>query len=188
MKKHVLFIHGAGEGAYDEDKKLADSLQKALGDDYNVVCPQMPNGDNPEYAAWKAHIDKTLSSLDNADRVIFAGHSLGASVLLKYLTEAEASIRESIVGIFLIAAPYWGAKDWEFEGFALREGFADKLPIETPIHLYHSRDDEWVPFSHLALYREKLPQASVREFDGRGHQFNDDLSQVAVDITNLTIL
>lgn len=26
MKKHVLFIHGAGEGAYEEDRLLAASL------------------------------------------------------------------------------------------------------------------------------------------------------------------
>ena len=26
MKKHVLFIHGGGEGAYEEDKKMAASL------------------------------------------------------------------------------------------------------------------------------------------------------------------
>jgi hypothetical protein len=38
---------------------------------------------------------------------------------------------------------------------------------------------------HLAMYAEKLPQASLREFDGRGHQFNNDLSKVAADIARL---
>jgi hypothetical protein len=42
-----------------------------------------------------------------------------------------------------------------------------------------------IPFAHLALYAEQLPQASVREFDGRGHQFNNDLSEVAADIISL---
>jgi hypothetical protein len=42
-----------------------------------------------------------------------------------------------------------------------------------------------VPFAHLALYAEKLPQASIHEFDGRGHQFDDDLSEVARDIKEL---
>src|ERR687897_976388 len=51
--------------------------------------------------------------------------------------------------------------------------------------LYHSRDDETVPFAHLALYAEKLPRATVKEFDGRGHQFDDDLSEVARDIGRL---
>ena len=46
---------------------------------------------------------------------------------------------------------------------------------------------ELVPFGHLALYAEKLPQARFREFDGRGHQFDDDLSEVAHDIEGLEV-
>jgi len=67
----------------------------------------------------------------------------------------------------------------------LPEGFASKLPGGAPIFLYHSRDDDIVPFAHLALYAEKLPQATIRVFDGGGHQFNNDLSQVASDIASL---
>jgi pimeloyl-ACP methyl ester carboxylesterase len=55
----------------------------------------------------------------------------------------------------------------------------------VPIFLYHSRDDEWVPFAHLAMFAERIPQAIIREFDGRGHQFNNDLSEVAEDIKGL---
>ena len=49
----------------------------------------------------------------------------------------------------------------------------------------NSRDDEVVPFAHAALYAQKLPRATVREFDGRGHQFGEDLSEVARDIGGL---
>jgi hypothetical protein len=42
-----------------------------------------------------------------------------------------------------------------------------------------------VPFAHLALYAQKLPQATLREFDRRGHQFQNDLSEVAADILGL---
>jgi uncharacterized protein len=42
-----------------------------------------------------------------------------------------------------------------------------------------------VPFEHLALYAGRLPQATVREVEGRGHQFGDDLSEVAEDIARL---
>lgn len=47
---------------------------------------------------------------------------------------------------------------------------------------FNSRDDEIVPFAHLALYAAKLPQATIREVDGRGHQFGNDLADVAEDI------
>ncbi len=53
------------------------------------------------------------------------------------------------------------------------------------VYLYHSRDDEVVPFAHAVLYAQKLPHATVREFDGGGHQFGDDLSEVARDIGGL---
>jgi hypothetical protein len=51
-----------------------------------------------------------------------------------------------------------------------------------PMFFYHSGDDESVPYVHFALYKEKPPRAIVHEFDGRGHQFDDDLSEVAQDI------
>ncbi len=181
MKKQVLFIHGGGEGAHQEDKKLAASLQDVLGAAYDVLCPKMPNEDSPEYEAWKVQIAQELTALDG--EVILVGHSLGASILLKYLSEAK--VEKPVAGIFLVAPPYWGTEDWEVSEYALQKDFASKLPERLPVFFYHSRDDEWVPFAHLALYTEKFPRATVHEFDGRGHQFDDDLSEVARDIERL---
>lgn len=181
MKKQVLFIQGAGEGAYNEDKKLAASLQDSLGTEYQVSYPQMPNEENPEGEPWMNQISQELNSLD--DNVILVGHSAGGSVLLRYLL--KKSITKPIAGIFLISIPYWSPEDEPGEEYTLHESFASKLPKGVPIFLYHSRDDEWVPFAHLALYAEHLPQATIRKFNGRGHQFNNDLSEVAADIKNL---
>jgi predicted alpha/beta hydrolase family esterase len=108
---------------------------------------------------------------------------LGGSILLKYLSEEEAA--KPVAGLFLVAAPYWGVEDWEVGEYALQEDFASRLLRGLPVFLYHSRDDETVPFAHLALYAEKLPRATVKEFDGCGHQFDDDLSEVARDIGRL---
>lgn len=181
MKKQVLFIQGGGEGAYDEDEKLAVSLQEALGPEYQVSYPRMPDEGNPDDHTWMAQISRELASLDGP--VLLVGHSAGGAVLLKYLLKED--IAKSIAGIFLISIPHWDPEDEEGEEYALHEGFASRLPIGVPIFLYHSRDDEWVPFAHLTIYAEKIPQAIVREFDGRGHQFNNDLSEVAADIKSL---
>ncbi len=178
MKKQVLSIHGGGEGAHQEDKKMAANLQDALGDAYDVRCPKMPNEDSPEYEAWSDQIARELTSLDGA--VSLVGHSLGASILLKYLSEEK--VEKPVAGIFLVAPPYWGAEDWEVGEYALQKDFASKLPRGLPVFFYHSRDDEWVPFAHLALYTEELPRATICEFVDRGHQFDDDLSEVALDI------
>ena len=181
MKKQVLFIQGAGEGAHQEDEKLAASLQNVLGTEYQVSYPKMPDEADPEDQAWMAQISKELASLDG--NVILVGHSAGGAVLLKYLLKGK--IPKPIAGVFLIAIPYWGPEDEEDDQYPLQEGFASRLPMGVPIFLYHSRDDEWVPFAHLEIYAEKIPQAIVREFDGRGHQFNNDLSEVVLDIKSL---
>jgi predicted alpha/beta hydrolase family esterase len=171
VKKQILFIQGGGEGAYEEDEKLAASLQNALGDKYNVLYPKMPNEEDPEYETWKAQITKELAWLDG--KVILVGHSVGSSVLLKYLS--EQNVEKRLAGIFLIGTPFWGAEDW----------LASQISTGPPIYFYHSRDDEVIPFAHLAMYAEKLPEATIREFDGRGHQFSNDLSEVAADIKSL---
>jgi predicted alpha/beta hydrolase family esterase len=181
MKKQVLFIQGAGEGAYEEDEKLAASLQEALGVEYNVIYPKMPDEGDPKDGPWMAKISKELAALDG--NVILVGHSAGGAVLLKYLL--KETLAKPTAGIFFIAIPYWSPEDDEDQEYTLREGFASQLPKGVPIFLYHSRDDEWVPFAHLKFYAEKIPQATVREFDQLGHQFNNNLSEVAADIKSL---
>jgi uncharacterized protein len=181
MKRQVLFIHGGGQGAYEADKELAANLRDELGAAYDVRCPEMPDEESPEYEAWKEEIEQELAMLDG--EVILVGHSLGALILLKYVSEVKMG--KPVAGLFLVATPYVGTGGWEFEEDALREDFAAKLPLRLPVFLYHSHDDEVVPFAHLALYEAKLPQATIHEFDGRGHQFDNDLSEVARTIKSL---
>lgn len=175
----VLFVHGGGAGAYDEDSKLAASLQKALGSSYTVHYPKMPGEEAPNYEAWRERMLEECSDF-GADFVL-VGHSLGGSLLLKMLVEGQLKP----AGVFLVASPYWGTPDWEEASYALPEGFAARLLPGLPLVFYHSRDDEWVPFAHQAIYAEKLPQATIRAFEDRGHQFGSDLSEVAVDIQKL---
>jgi predicted alpha/beta hydrolase family esterase len=180
MKKNVLFIQGGGAGAYEADEKLATSLRDALGMEYDVQYPKMPNEADPAYETYQAQIAKELAALDGP--VILVGHSVGGTVLLRFLTEEKVKI--PIAGIFLVAPPYWGAEDW-LDTHRLHRNLTPQSPTEPPIFFYHSRDDEVVPFAHLAMYAEKLPQATIHEFDGRGHQFHNDLSEVATDIISL---
>lgn len=184
MKKQILFIQGAGKGAHKEDKKLTDSLRKELGVDYETHYPTMPNEDDAPYEQWKETIKKELATSDDA--IILVGHSVGASHLAKSLTEIE--IKKPVEGIFLLEAPFWGGEGWRYEGYEqleLPKDITTKFPKDARIFLYHSRDDETVPFDHLALYARILPQATVRELGEGGHQLNNDLSVVAKDIRSL---
>ena len=175
-----MFIHGGGDDGYGADTPLAESLQAALGSAYNVRYPRMPSEDSPDFG-WGAKIGSELAAVSG--EVILVGHSLGASMLLKHLSENSTSHR--IGGIFLVSTPIWsGDEDWQ-EGLILREDFAAALPQGVPIFLYHSRDDEEIDFSHLAIYAAKLPQATTREIASGGHQLGNNLTPVAQDIKNL---
>ena len=147
---------------------------------YHISYPRMPET-APDYGSWRARIARALAALDGP--VILVGHSLGGSVLLKYVS--EEAFRKPFAGLFLIAAPFWGAKGWRHEPFTLARGFASKLPRRSPIFLYHSRDDEEVPFAHVKIYARRLPRARVRRLDARGHQFKNDLLEVVRDIRTL---
>ena len=179
-KKQVLFIHGGGNDGYAADAKLVASLQEALGATYNVHYPQMPKEETPDFG-WLRQIGEGISAING--EVILVGHSLGASMLLKYLSEHK--VDTPIAGLFLISTPFWsGDEEWK-QGLMLRENFAETLPANIPIYLYHSRDDEEAPVAHLRLYAEKLPSANICEVASGGHQFGNDLKQVAVDMKNL---
>ncbi|HEY3571112.1 MAG TPA: alpha/beta hydrolase [Thermoanaerobaculia bacterium] len=179
MAKPVLFIRGGGgEIAYEADGLLVASLRNALGAAYEVRYPKMPLDDSAGYADWKADIATELSALDE---VILVAHSVGGSILLKYLVEEQ--VGQPIIGLFLLATPYFGADEkWDYAEMILPQDFAAMLPPIPRILLYHSRDDEVVPFAHLALYAARLPRATIRERDGGGHQLRNDLADVAEDI------
>ena len=182
MKKIVLFIRGDGQGAYEADALLAESLQKGLGSTYDVRYPTMPLDENAGYLDWKTEIAAEFANLK--DQVILVAHSVGGSILLKFLSEEHVDI--PIAGLFLIATPYFGGdENWDYEELTLSQDFSEKLSSIPHIFLYHSRDDETVPFAHLALYAAQLPQAIVREFDERGHQFKNNLDEIASDIQEI---
>jgi predicted alpha/beta hydrolase family esterase len=181
MSQQVLFIQGGGgDENYEADSKLVASLQEALGNAYVVHYPHLPTTDEPDFGRLQ-QIGQALSELPVDS--IAVGHSLGASMLLKYLSETPT--RHPLAGLFLLATPFWrGEEEWK-QGLKLSPDFAEKLPANVPIYLYHCQDDDQVPLDHLGLYAQQLPQAHVRQLPSGGHQFNHDASLVANEIKSL---
>ena len=176
-KQQVLFIQGGGgERGYEADAKLVSSLRAALGPAYTVRYPRMSVEDKPDFG-WGAQIGKAIAATKSSTVV---GHSLGASMLMKYITEHE--VNHQIAGIFLISAPFWSAAH---EALALQDGFADRLPNGVPIFLYHAIDDDEVGVAHVDMYAQQLPRATVRKIASGGHQLGNDLTPVAKDIGSL---
>lgn len=177
-RTRVLFVQGAGEGAHAMDAALAVSLEQALSDAYDLHYPRMPDEADPRVNAWKRKIAAELARLEG--KVVLVGHSVGGSILLNYL--AEEPVKKPIAGLYLLAAPAWDEDEWNYDDLKLPPDLPDKLALIPRIVLYHSRDDAVVPFAHLALHRARIPQAAVRAMDSGGHQFGNDLSEVARDI------
>jgi predicted alpha/beta hydrolase family esterase len=191
MTRQILAIHGAGTPATQRGSVYWKAkLEDALGADYTVTSPIMPRPEEPQYAGWREKIEESVAPME--DGLILLGHSLGGSVLLKWLSEGV--LKRPIGGLFILAAPYWSkATGWESDEFGLPDDFAARLPI-APVCLYHSRDDEEVPFAHLSYYSEQLPHAVIRALDGQGHEFRrgdtpeltQDIRSVAATVTQST--
>lgn len=180
MKKQVLFIHSAGpQGPNQGSRGLIAHLQEQLGEVYHILSPGMPD---PDYIPWKTQIANEIKAWDG--EVLLIGHSLGGSVLLKYLSEEDCQL--TVSGLFLIAAPYWGKDDdWRSEDFRLPDSFATMLPRISSLYLYHSRHDPVVPFAHAQHYAKQLPQAVTREYEGDDHYFCEGLPELVDDIKRL---
>jgi serine hydrolase len=183
VKTFVLFIQGVGEGAHKADAMLANSLQKALGGGYDVQYPKMPEESKADMHTWIARIAEELGAHQDGS-VVLVGHSMGGVALLKYLMQENPA--KPIAGLFLLSTPSWDEDQWNFDDLRLPRDLAAKLSPIPRIFLYHNRDDEIVPFRHLALHAAKLPSAVVREGKRGGHQFGNDLANVADDIKGVT--
>jgi len=181
MARTVLVIHGAGEPRRRRGKVYWEPLlEDGLGPGYRVKAPRMPRPAHPHYWAWACRIDELLGS---SRRRLLVGHSFGASVLLKYLSETIR--RPAFAGLFLVATPFWGP---DFPELVLAPDFGARLREVSPLYLYHSRDDPEIPFEHLERYRRVLPHAIVRALDGRGHEFDQaQFPELAADIRHLAL-
>jgi uncharacterized protein len=181
MKKLVLFIQGGGKGGFEADAKLVASLQEALGEGFEVRYPPINTDENLPDFGWLQQIGKEIEMIN--DNSFLVGHSLGASMLLKFLSENQ--IAKKIQGIFLVSTPFWTGEDEWVKGLKLQEGFTEKLPENVPVFLYQCKDDKEIPFTHLGIYEQKLPYAAIRKIKKGGHQLNNNLAIVAEDIKSL---
>lgn len=182
MKRQVLFIQGAGARVHDEwDDKLAESLTRELGPQYDVQYPRMPDEDDPHVAAWKAALTQHLESLH--DGAIVVGHSVGGTVLINTLAEKPPA--RLLGAIVLIAAPFVGADGWESDEWQSSGDLGAQLPRGAPICVFHGLADDTVPPSHADLYARAIPQARLYRLTNRDHQLNNDLREIAQVIKTL---
>ena len=112
--------------------------------------------------------------------MVLVAHSVGGSILLRFLSEER--VEKPIAGLFLLAVPSWDEDRWNFDDLKLPRDIAEKLAPIPRLSFYHCRDDDVVPFAHLALHGARIPRAVTRALDSGGHQFVNDLTGIARDI------
>ncbi|MHA4847158.1 alpha/beta hydrolase [Flavitalea antarctica] len=179
QSQKILFVHSAGP-QHDEEgsAKLVQYIKEGLPAAYHVIAPIMPHPDNPDYESWKKVLHEVFKIMD--DDMILVGHSLGGSVLLKFLSEEHPPQR--IRSLHLVAVPFWGLEDWDVSEFALEDDFGDNLPPVSSIHIYHSKDDQIVPAQHAERYAAELPGAVYDQLNGYGHVYWEGLPMLITNI------
>lgn len=195
MKKQVVVIHGGDTfDSYEEyilfleefevdleylrKKGWKSSLQKELGEDFDVIAPQMPNKFNAKYSEWKLWFDKYVPLFN--DEVVLVGHSQGGTFLSKYLSENKMS--KKIKGVFLVAAPYDDETQYTLGDFKLKKSLEQFEEQAGEIFLYQSKDDPLVPFTDFEKYTKELPKAHVEVFESREHFNQEEFPEIVRDI------
>lgn len=163
----LLFFHGAG--GYVDDRPLAEGLAVALG--VRLEMPTLPDEDMSN-EAWAAPVRALVATVAPGDHVI--AHSFGASVLLRVLADGP----RVPAPVLLLAMPHWGPDGWDVADYA----FTDAEP-DAALMLHHCRDDQVVPFTHLAMNAALLPSARVRAHPVGGHQLVGLAEEIARDAT-----
>jgi len=180
MKKHILFAHsggaqdGPGKGSYD----LVVYLRKSLGEQYNILYPLIEDPEAPTYEMWAELFKTQFDAL--TEPVVLIGHSLGGSMLVKYLSEESSEIK--ISGLFLIAIPQWTPNGWDVASFALSKNFEATLPPLGCIFFYQGIYDPVVPPEHLTYYKAHFKNAVFRELEVSDHAFGKGLPELVDDL------
>lgn len=185
MAKSIFFAHSGGaqsnpgEGSYD----LVEWLRQNLPD-YQVSFPLIADPEAPSWEMWQKMFQQELEPL--AAKTLLIGHSLGGSMLLKYLSEQPDALKNTPIKAFiLISTPVWGTTDWKVAEFGLKPDYVDALPDLPEIHIFHSEADSIVPYKHAEIYQQQLPDAVLHLQPGDNHVFSEGLPELIALIREL---
>ena len=156
---------------FEEKKRRKNWLKEELKSDYLTIKPDMPNKDMASYKAWKIWFEKIFPYFNNEDLIV-VGHSLWWMFLIKYLW--ENTFPKKIKQLHLVSSVFDESDMSDEEKYAWDFAYDPSIisNIEhqaDEIFLYHSTDDEIVPYSHAEKIKAYLPKAKLVTFTDRGH-------------------
>lgn len=161
-------------------KKWSHSFAENLGNNFQLIAPQMPCAWNAKYEEWKTWFEKYTQYI--ADNVILVGNSLGGIFLVKYLSENIYT--KKIKSLHLLAAPFGDRSCIKRSSFALTGTLESIENQVSDIHLYHSKNDDVVDFGDFEAYTKALPTAQKHIFENGGHFQVEEFPELIKQITS----
>jgi len=200
MRQQVVIIHG-GEtfDTYEEyisalrksriqperlrfKKGWKETITEKLGENFDVLLPQMPNKTSAHFEEWKIWFEKVIPFIK--DDALLIGHSLGGIFLAKYLS--ENNISKKIKATIIVSAPFDDEKTGRsLADFKLSSSLTKFADQGGKIYLIQSKDDPEVPFENIEKYKKSLPEAETMIFGKRGHFLQEDFPEIIKLIKSL---
>ena len=166
---------------YNETKKWKQTLQRDLGENYEVLKSPNPCTDCAVYEEWKIMFEKTFPCL--SDNIILLWHSLWGTFIAKYLNENDFSF---IVKKILLVVPAFEDSEQEVLGsFNFDKSLEKFKKYSDKITMYYSTDDFVVPVSDFENFKAVLPEMKYREFNDRWHFLWEEFPEILEDIKNV---
>lgn len=189
-KKQVFYIHGGdsflryedflnqlktrplwhmpGQSDVPPGKKWTATLETALGEDWDIIMPPMPNRENAKYEEWKIWFERHFEFL--RDGALLIGSSLGAMFLGRYLIENTLPFKAGAVVLMAGAIPVLGENHSDYGDFLIDiEQVSVITERNNPVVIVHSKDDFVVPFHHGEMLSEAMPDAEFIVFEDKNH-------------------
>lgn len=187
--KQIIYLHGGTvfpdqntfarvlqSRDYDprqKNERRINRLAETLKTGYETFTPEMPNKYDASYRLRKIRFEKLFPYLNDED-LILIGHSLGGMFLIKYI--GENGFPKRIKQLHLVSAVFDESdmdEDEKYSGdFAYSPDIIKNLEqYADQIFLYHSTDDDIVPYSHAQKIISYLPHAQLVTLHEKGHLF-----------------
>ena len=179
MTRNVLFIHSAGDQSGTEG---SGPLVAALRPASPPTCGSLPRSclsrTHPMPLHGKRRSASTFANSKRRSCWSVTRWAVGDPQISHGSRNSGGARRRRLDRHTLLGNVGLEQAEW-----ALPRGFEARFAGLPRIALYHSRDDDIAPVSHVDRYAEALPKALVRKVDGRGHLFADgNVADILADI------
>ena len=163
----VVLMHG--KDASPADKWYPWFANEMQSRDIETITPVLPNAADPVMDEWLAELDKTAPDAET----VLVGHSRGGVAVLRWLEKQPEDFK--VKKVLLVATNSGDVVDRHIPtetnyGFYTEDGY-DFKKIKNHCDefvVFHSIDDEWVPFSNGEKIAAGLGAKFVK-FEDKGH-------------------